>query len=45
MAQHATAEEIEAKMLELVRLSEGRNLDPRMSPGRSEATEPEGCGP
>ena len=41
MAQHATAEEIEAKMLELVKAREGlSNSIPRMSPGRSEATSP-----
>jgi hypothetical protein len=45
MAQHATAEEIEAKMLELVKAREGRNLDPTDVARALGGDKPEGWGP
>ena len=45
MAQHATAEDIEAKMLELVRAREGRNLDPTDVARALGGDKPEGWGP
>ncbi len=45
MAQHATAEEIEAKMLELVKARDGRNLDPTDVARALGGDKPEGWGP
>jgi hypothetical protein len=45
MAQHATAEDIEAKMLELVKAREGRNLDPTDVARALGGDKPEGWGP
>ena len=45
MAQHATAEEIEAKMLELVTARAGRNLDPTEIARALGGDKPEGWGP
>jgi hypothetical protein len=45
MAQNATAEEIEAKMLELVTARGGRNLDPTEVARALGGDKPDGWGP
>ena len=45
MAQHATPEDIEAKMLELVKARDGRNLDPTDVARALGGDKPEGWGP